>query len=733
MSAEQHGGSVRENFLAVATHTVTDVADRDCFAIGRLVTALLSLALCAGCVSGSRDAVTELMRSAQPLPESAAPISEPMPTSIKAGVLAGGAKVARLGRLRQEPDYPKSISTRLLHSRAFENAADAVPPREPARLQTVQQAVSLLREGHATPATTEPRRPNLDIVQQAGFVRESTADLRGDMKKSLGGRQPEPAPGAVVITDDLVPIPPAESPTFSTPACTVEIAHHVDGRDLSTAPGQVLPASVLVPPAAPSNIVLASQEASQLVQNPGTTLPPPPVVGLQGDGGPPVSLHLEDVEVRKVLEMFSKQTSRNILVAPGVSGAITVNLTDANPDDALQAVLKLAGLVSVQEGNAMFVYSREEYAAMHDKPVRSKVTTRLFHLNHVRGSDVETLITPFLTTDIGKVSVTPASETGIGSNSELAGGDSLAGGELVIVQDYETVVNRIGDVIAQLDVAPMQVVIEAVIMEVILDDEMTLGVNIGALDTAARNLVVSGGGAAINAAAGFNPAQLVNAAGQVADGFTENNNGVKFGFIGDNVTGFIEAIEDMAETRVLASPRVMVLNKQRAELIIGERIGFKTLTVTQTSTVEDVQFLNVGTLLRLRPFVSSDGLIRMEVHPERSTGDVVDGVPRTRTNEMTTNVVVPNGATVAMAGLIEEEDVVSYRGVPGLSKLPYLGAAFRTKKSETRRKELIILLTPRIWTPDCEAERTIDDPPAGILSGLNASELRGRTLPPSQR
>jgi type II secretory pathway component GspD/PulD (secretin) len=123
------------------------------------------------------------------------------------------------------------------------------------------------------------------------------------------------------------------------------------------------------------------------------------------------------------------------------------------------------------------------------------------------------------------------------------------------------------------------------------------------------------------------------------------------------------------------------------------------LTVTQTSTVENIQFLNVGTLLRIRPFVTPDGMIRMEVHPERSTGDVVDGIPRTRTNEITTNVMVPNGCTVVLAGLIEEEDVVSLDGVPGLSRLPYLGPFFRREKVTTRRKELVVTLTPRIVNP----------------------------------
>ncbi|MDA1016918.1 MAG: type II and III secretion system protein [Planctomycetota bacterium] len=153
---------------------------------------------------------------------------------------------------------------------------------------------------------------------------------------------------------------------------------------------------------------------------------------------------------------------------------------------------------------------------------------------------------------------------------------------------------------------------------------------------------------------------------------------------------------------------MLVLNKQRAELIIGERIGFKTLTVTQTSTVENVQFLNVGTQLRLRPFVTSDGMVRIEIHPERSTGDVINGVPRTRTNEMTSNVMVPDGATIVLAGLIEEEETLGQDGVPGLSRIPWLGALFRRRTTTSLKKELIVLITPRIWTPDLDAGGAID-------------------------
>lgn len=412
---------------------------------------------------------------------------------------------------------------------------------------------------------------------------------------------------------------------------------------------------------------------------------------------PRITLHVDDVEVRKVFEMLSRDGSGSILVSPSVSGKVTANLEKVTQQDALNAVVKMSNLVAHREGNITFIYTADEYQTVTQN--QNRIGTRVYTLNYIRAQDLSEILTPFLSKDAGRISVTPESDVGIGSDTDKAGGNSLAGGESLVVQDYESVLKMMDNIIPQLDVQPVQVVIEAVIIEAILDEDLNLGVNFGVLDGAQKSLLVAGSGAAINSAAGFIPASVLTATGGVSQGFAGNEGGVKFGFVDDDVTGFIQALEQVTEARVLASPRVLVLNKQRAELIIGERIGFKTLTVTQTSTVEKVEFLNVGTQLRLRPFVTSDRMIRLEIHPERSTGDVIDGVPRTRTNEITTNVMVPDGATIVLAGLIEEEDTTLQDGVPGLSRIPYLGALFRRRSTAGLKKELIVLITPRIWTP----------------------------------
>jgi type II secretory pathway component GspD/PulD (secretin) len=261
----------------------------------------------------------------------------------------------------------------------------------------------------------------------------------------------------------------------------------------------------------------------------------------------------------------------------------------------------------------------------------------------------------------------------------------MAGGDVLVVQDHERVLKAADRVVAQLDVQPIQVLIEAIIVSVKLENGLDLGVNWGVVDNAATTLGVFGSGAAINAATGFTPAKVLTAGGAVVgdkySGFAEDAQGVKFGFVDKNATGFIRALRTFAETKILASPRLLVLNKQRAEIQLGDRLGYKTITQTQTSTTEKVEFL-----------------IRMEIHPERSSGVLENGIPQTSSAQVTTNVMVPDGATIVIGGLMEDEKDVTRSGIPLLCDLPLIGPLFRRTQEDLVRKELIVILTPRIWS-----------------------------------
>jgi type IV pilus assembly protein PilQ len=151
---------------------------------------------------------------------------------------------------------------------------------------------------------------------------------------------------------------------------------------------------------------------------------------------------------------------------------------------------------------------------------------------------------------------------------------------------------------------------------------------------------------------------------------------------------------------------LLVLNKQRAEILIGSQIPYTTSTVTQTFTTQTVQFLDIGTQLRLRPYVSSDGSIRMEVHPEVSSeGPIFDGIPSKNLTEVTTNIMCYDGCTVVIGGLMQEDLQSNFTQIPFLGSLPVVGPLFRQKNDTNVRREILVLVTPRIiYEPEYDNE-----------------------------
>ncbi len=485
-----------------------------------------------------------------------------------------------------------------------------------------------------------------------------------------------------------------------SPPTSVKIAPPNVPAAASDNGGGVAPASNAPPPAEAVPAPAAMPVEPPLAEP--EPLTPPNREGL-------INLRVDNVEVSKVLEMVSRQARiLNIIVSPGVSGKITVDLQNMTVDEALRIIARQCRLTVRREKDVIYISTLAEYRQIEEE----ELPVRVYHLNYVRSKDVEQMVKPLLSKR-GMFTSSPDSETGlitdaakIGDQSKdvKAGGNMMAGGDIVIVQDYKDVLSTIDRVIAQIDVQPVQVLIEAVIVSVKLEKGMELGVNFGLLDGAGRTLGVLGSGAAINAAAGFTPASVLTAGGKLAgnplEGFAKADPGLKFGFVDKSTTGFIKALETMGETKVLACPRLLVLNKQRAEIHLGDRLGYSTSTQTQTSTVQTVQFQDVGTQLRLRPFVSSDGMIRMEIRPERSSGIIdPEGIPQINAAQVTTNVMVPDGSTIVIGGLIENEVDNKWRGVPLLSRLPWIGYLFRETDDNTKKKELVVILTPHIWRP----------------------------------
>ncbi|QDT30763.1 Type IV pilus biogenesis and competence protein PilQ precursor [Gimesia panareensis] len=452
-----------------------------------------------------------------------------------------------------------------------------------------------------------------------------------------------------------------------------------------------------VPPQAPA--ASETSAPAELKEKKQPVLKVSPDKGAGKGAGETFSLQIQDADIMQVLDMIGELSGMNILAGQSVAGTVTANLKNVTPMQALDAILRSRDLTSEKEGD--FVYVMTQAQLEQKKKSSRKVVTKLYTPFYISAKELQQLITPILTENVGIVSLTTPSEVGISPDETSAGGDSFAQNDSILVRDYPEILEEVDRLLEKMDVPPLQVVIEAMILNVTLNDDMRFGVNFAMLGGNNKNLVVDGNGQTLNASSGFpgsGSSSIVPPTGQ----FVANLAGLKYGFLHGDISGFIEALEDVAETNLIASPQLRALNKQKAELIIGDRISYSTVTQNGNTSIQNVNFLDSGIVLNLRPFITPDGQIRMEIHPERSSATINSStnLPDLKTTEVTTNVMVRDGNTVVIGGLIEENVSDTRNQVPLLGAIPVIGNAFRQQREITTRSELIVLITPRIVHPE---------------------------------
>jgi type II secretory pathway component GspD/PulD (secretin) len=138
-----------------------------------------------------------------------------------------------------------------------------------------------------------------------------------------------------------------------------------------------------------------------------------------------------------------------------------------------------------------------------------------------------------------------------------------------------------------------------------------------------------------------------------------------------------------------------------SSVIIGDRRGYSVTTTINQVTTESIEFLESGVILRVTPSVDENGQVMMDIHPEVSTGviDPITGIPSQTTTEVTTRMIVPDGSTIFVGGLIKNRIDESKRGVPGIGRIPVIGGLFSNRQFTNTNTETIVLITPTIIRP----------------------------------
>ena len=447
----------------------------------------------------------------------------------------------------------------------------------------------------------------------------------------------------------------------------------------------------------------------------------------QDEGQPQVSvsedelidLAVKDEEISNVLELLSVQTQRNIVASRNVSGRVTANLYGVTFTEALGTILRVNGFTFVDEGKTIKVYTLEEYRRIEEELRRAQPKfAKVLKLNYLNATDAQTFVDPLKSED-GQIMTSAEAEAFSLPADIPTGAEDYALSATLVVFDYAENIAAIEDLLARLDTRPAQVLVESTILQTSLTEENAFGVDFSIIDDleftdfinlggplSAVNSLINGG-TGQQGSGGLSPEDNSGTGIVSSPGNTGGPSTFKLGVVTDDVSIFVKMLDQVQDTMILANPKILTLNRQPSRVLVGRRVGYLNTTSTDTATTQTVEFLDTGTQLFFRPFVSADGEVRMELKPQvseaiiREAADVngaIVTIPDEVTQEIVTNVNVRDGQTVVLGGLFRESTQFARRQVPFVGDLPIVGAAFRGHDDETDRSEIIFMIKPSIVT-----------------------------------
>lgn len=280
----------------------------------------------------------------------------------------------------------------------------------------------------------------------------------------------------------------------------------------------------------------------------------------------------------------------------------------------------------------------------------------------------------------------------------------------ILVRASPAAWKSIRDVIERLDVMPLQVHIEAQVVEVQLAGDLRYGVN-WFFERAVTD-------AGLPSAVGRGTWSSLAGSVVGLDSATSSiPAGLGWTFLGRNAAAVINVLDQVTDLQLLQAPSILVRNNVEATLNVGSRIPIASVTVNPglgsgETTFSQVQYLDTGVILKVRPRVTREGLVFLDIVQEISSpGGQADrnGNVRIDTRKVKTETAIQSGDTVLLAGLISDGVTRGSSGFPGLSRIPVIGGLFGTQSSRTDRNEVIVLLTPTIVRNPAEARGITDE------------------------
>lgn len=378
--------------------------------------------------------------------------------------------------------------------------------------------------------------------------------------------------------------------------------------------------------------------------------------------GPLITLSVRETPLNTVLSLLAQQQGLSIVAASALTTPVTISLQPTTLENALDALAGISGCTWTRM-NEVIYFTPVTKEASESFWVQGRAF-RVFDLNYAAANDIEKVVTGLLS-PIGKVFA-----------RQVDSKEKRKAIEQLVVEDLPPYLERIAAYVAQADRPPQQVMVEVRMLQVKLEDDTRHGINFDAL---AR---VSGADVKLGTQS------LATGLGQTAILTVD----------GTDFNSLLDLLASTNDSKTLAAPKLLMVNGQESKIQIGRRLGYFVTTTTQTSTLQDVQFLEVGVVLTVTPQISADGQIVMKVRPKVSSGDInpTTTLPEEETTEVDTSVMVPDGHGIVIGGLIQEIDNERQSKVPFLGDIWVVGRLFQRRVVERERSEVVVALLPRI-------------------------------------
>jgi type IV pilus assembly protein PilQ len=433
----------------------------------------------------------------------------------------------------------------------------------------------------------------------------------------------------------------------------------------------------------------------------------------QGPGftGEKLSLNFQNIEVRALLQVIADFTNFNVVTSDSVSGAVTLRLKDVPWDQALDIVLQAKGLGMRKSGNVLWVAPKDEIAAKEKLDLESRaqiqslepVRTEAFQLNYTKAADIAAQ----LSAGTGAARIITARGSVIAEPRT----------NQVFVTDIASRLDAVRDMIAKLDIAVRQVLIEARIVEASDTFGRSLGVKLGGSDLRG----IRGGDAGYSIGGNGNRIALggtYNAVSGTTGESVNNLDTVNTQFINLPATGQggyspatfaislfsaaanrflnleLSALEADGKGKLVSSPRIVTAHNQKALIEQGTEFPYQQAT---SSGATSVAFRRATLKLEVTPQITPEGNILLDLDINKdSRGETTAAGIAINTKHIKTQVLVENGGTVVIGGIFELTESDSESKVPLLGDIPVAGNLFKSRTRSTAKQEMLVFITPKM-------------------------------------